>query len=113
MLKLKILIIDDEADYCAIMKSYFQAKQHLVSLATTLREGLEALEKIQPDILILDNNLPDGTGWEHVGDITAKMPSLKIYLISAHHQKPDFAALSNNITIWEKPISFSLLEKIL
>jgi DNA-binding response OmpR family regulator len=110
MVKLKTLIIDDEIDYCTIMKKYFQSKNYAVYVATTLQEGLNVLHSIQPDILLLDNNLPDGKGWNCVDEIIEKFPSLKIYLISAYRQKSDFPDPPPNVTVWEKPISIALLD---
>ena len=112
MLKIKILIVDDEADYCQIMKNFFQEKNYEVFLAGTLKEGLDMIEKNSPDILILDNNLPDGQSWPYVERITASSPSLKIYFISAYRQKVHSADFSSNVTIWEKPISLRSLESV-
>lgn len=108
----KILIIDDEKDYCMIMKSYFSGKDYDVSVAYTLKEGMRMLEEIDPDILFLDNNLPDGKGWDCVGEIVEKVPHLKIYLISAYRQPSSFIHTSPNITVWEKPISLSALNAV-
>jgi DNA-binding NtrC family response regulator len=113
MLKLKILIVDDENDYCIIMRNYFQAKDQEVFVASTLEDCLDMLEKNHPDILLLDNNLPDGKAWDHVNEILAKLPSLKIYLISAYKQKSDFVNPPPNVTVWEKPISLSILQDII
>jgi DNA-binding response OmpR family regulator len=112
MIKLKILIVDDEIDYCMIMKNFFRGKDYEVSVAFTLKEGLALLENIRPDILFLDNNLPDGKGWTHVESIVEKNPHLRIYLVSAHHQKGDFFSPSANVVVWEKPLSMSLLEEV-
>ena len=111
MIKLKILIIDDEIDYCTIMKSYFQEKNYEVFLAYTLREGLQMLERISPDILFLDNNLPDGKGWSYVESIVEKFPHLKLYLASAYYRQSDFSSPSSNVVVWEKPFSLSLLDE--
>jgi DNA-binding response OmpR family regulator len=110
MSKVKILIIDDEVDYCMIMKSYLQSKNFEVYTAFTLKDGMDKLEKLNPDKLILDNNLPDGKGWDCVDEIVQNRPSLQVYLISAYRQKSDFLASTPNITVWEKPISLSLLD---
>jgi DNA-binding response OmpR family regulator len=110
VIKLKILIVDDEADYCSIMKGYFDSKNYEVFLAFTLQEGLSMLEKVRPDILFLDNNLPDGQGWKCVDEIVEKYPHIRIYLISAYRQKSDFVTASSNITVWEKPISLNSLD---
>lgn len=111
MRKSKVLIIDDEKDYCMIMKSYFLSRKYDVFLAYTLREGLKVLEETRPDILLLDNNLPDGKGRDSIDSIVKEFPSLKIYLISAYHQKTDFLVPHKNVTVWEKPIVLNLLDE--
>ena len=111
MLKLKVLIVDDEVDYCRILENYFRRKNYEVFLSFILKDGLTQLEKLKPDILILDNNLPDGKGWQHVDSIVEKNPHLKIFLISAYHQKNDPHISQSNVTIWEKPLSMTLLNE--
>lgn len=111
MLKLKVLLVDDEVDYCLIMKGYFNRKNYDVHVAYTLQDGLSLLATIKPDILFLDNNLPDGQGWSHVESIVEKNPHLRIYLASAYHQHGDFFSPHPLVTVWEKPISMSLLNE--
>jgi DNA-binding NtrC family response regulator len=111
MTKLKVLIIDDEVDYCLIMKGYFTRKKYDVAVAYTLKEGLQKIADEKPDILFLDNNLPDGQGWAHVEEIVEKNPHLRIYLASAYHQHGDFFSPHPLVTVWEKPISMSLLNE--
>jgi DNA-binding response OmpR family regulator len=91
------------------MKSYFSDKQYDVQLAFNLSEGLEMIKSFQPDILFLDNNLPDGKGWLHVENIVEKNPHLKLYLVSAYHQSGDYKSNSPNVFVWEKPLSLSVL----
>lgn len=110
-MNLKILIVDDEIDYCTIMKSYFRGKNYDVFLGYTIKECLENLEQHQPDILLLDNNLPDGKGWNLVDSLIKNFPSLRIYLISAYHKKEDFQFNHKNVTVWEKPLSLGLLDQ--
>ena len=112
MPRLKILIIDDEVDYCQIMKTYFTEKDHEVLMAYTLKEGLALITSNTPDILFLDNNLPDGQGWESVDEIVEKFPRTRIYLVSAYRQKSDFHRTHSNITVWEKPISLIDLDSV-
>ena len=108
-MKLKVLIIDDETDFCMIMKGYFSRKNFDVFLAYTLQSGLFLLDDAKPDILFLDNNLPDGQGWKYVEQIVEKNPHLKVFLISAHQNKSSFSSPNKNITVWEKPISMQIL----
>lgn len=112
MSKQKILITDDEEDYGLVMKNYFLARGYEVELAFTLTDGLQKLESWLPDVLILDNNLPDGQGWDCVQQIVEKFPQLRIFLVSAYRHIADFSGANKNITIWEKPISFSTLNEV-
>ena len=107
----KILIVDDETDFCLIMKNYFVKKGYDVSLAYTLREGLATLKEIKPDIIFLDNNLPDGHGWDAINQIVEIIPQIRAFLVSAHRNDAPHTA-SGNIVIWEKPISFSALNTV-
>ena len=112
MVKKKILIIDDEVDFCMIMKSFFERKDYEVHCAYTLQKGLFLIDEKKPDILFLDNNLPDGQGWQYVEQIVEKNPHLKAYLISAHQTKSSFQSTNKNIVVWEKPISLQLFNGI-
>jgi CheY-like chemotaxis protein len=112
MIKVKILIVDDEEDFCMVMRNYFIKKGYEVLLAFNLFSGLQLLKEKEPDVLFLDNNLPDGDGWSHTESILERNPSLQINLISAYKEK-DFRLDSfPNVNIWEKPISIRRLEEV-
>jgi DNA-binding response OmpR family regulator len=107
---MKALIIDDEVDLCLLLKSYLQRKGYQVSLAHSLDEGLKKIAEHTPQLLFLDNNLPDGIGWEEAPSIAGSFPTMYQYLISAYHpQVPDMPA-GAKFTVLEKPISFADLE---
>ena len=112
-MKKKILIIDDEVDFCTIMKGYFGKRNYDVLAAYNIQAGILLLDEINPDFLFLDNNLPDGDGWKFVPQIVEKSPRSRIILISAHLHKSDFVSTNENITILEKPISMQLLQDTL
>lgn len=106
-----ILIIDDEIDLCYLLKGYFQRKSYRVELAHNLKDGLEALEHTQPDYLFLDNNLPDGNGWQVAGEIVQRYPQVHLNLISAFHPTLPNLPHSAQYRVYEKPISFSDLDR--
>lgn len=109
----RVLIIDDETDFCLLIKNYFVKKNYEVHISHTLKEGLDSLELFKPDILFLDNNLPDGLGWEKTEYISKRYPNLRINLISAYHYNPAISKQFTSIRIWEKPISMSDLNQYL
>ncbi len=110
-MKPRILIVDDEADFCLIMKNFFTKKGYEVSVANTLKEGLIKVKESNPQILFMDNNLPDGNGWDAVEGIVEKIPQIRAYLISAHRNQSSISGKDENIVIWEKPISLKTLNE--
>jgi DNA-binding NtrC family response regulator len=107
----KVLIIDDEIDLCHLLKSYFLRKNYEVYLSHTLEQGLAFLKALQPDIVFLDNNLPDGIGWNIAPKIAAEFPQTHINLISAFHPVLPPMPVSAKFSIIEKPISLTDLDK--
>jgi DNA-binding NtrC family response regulator len=106
MKRKKVLVIDDEEDFTFLMKGFFASKGYQVFLAGSIRDGLAILNKECPDVVFLDNNLPDGLGWQISDFICSNYPDIQLNLISAYHV-PKTSVLSFRII--EKPI---LLEEL-
>ena len=79
----KILIVDDDNEFVFIVQKILKSKDCTLYTASNLTEGMKALEQYQPDIIYLDNLLPDGHGWEKVDYILAHYPNIQLILISA------------------------------
>ncbi|MES2328885.1 MAG: response regulator [Bacteroidota bacterium] len=110
----RVLIIDDEIDLCMLIQSYLSKKNYEVHTAHSLSEGFRKLETVAPDVLLLDNNLPDGMGWKEAGNIHKRFPAMHITLISAFQMPKDLKdQINDNIHILEKPISLNDIEKYL
>ena len=109
MSKVKVLIIDDEEDFCENVGSFFKNMGLEVITSGSLSDGLRLLHEATPDVLFLDNNLPDGEGWQHTSKLLNSYPSLKINLISAN--KESYPEIENglNVKVWEKPLSLRKL----
>jgi DNA-binding response OmpR family regulator len=115
--KKKVLIIDDEVDFCLLMQFYLSKKNCDVSISHTLHDGLMQVSDYSPDIVILDNNLPDGLGWPAANNILEVAPNVHLFLISANKptNKSDYHSNGNGnkIDVVEKPISISQIDKFL
>jgi DNA-binding NtrC family response regulator len=110
----KVVIIDDEEDLCKLMCNYLLDLNYDVHMAHTLTSGLHLTEQVKPDIIFLDNNLPDGLGWDKMPLFKQKFPTCKINLISAYRYvptalKPD----DTTVKIIEKPLRLNLLREYL
>lgn len=112
-MKQKILIIDDEFDLCLLLKKYLVSKDYEVDMANTLNEGLGKVNTFHPDIVFLDNNLPDGLGWDKADELSAIYPLMKINLISGFQPSFKMEKLKSNIRIIEKPLSSTIIDQSL
>jgi DNA-binding NtrC family response regulator len=109
MSKVKVLIIDDEEDFCENIGSFFKSIGLKVITAGSLEDGLRLLKEEAPEVLFLDNNLPDGEGWQQTSYLLEKYPTLKINLISAYRESSGEFENLPNVKVWEKPLSLKKL----
>ncbi|MEP7258130.1 MAG: response regulator [Flavitalea sp.] len=105
----KVLIIDDEVDLCLLLKTYLLKRNFEVFYSHTLKEGLNQFKLVIPDILFLDNNLPDGIGWEKAATLLEQHPSLQVHLISAYRPNTP-EKISSGFKVWEKPLTLKDLD---
>ncbi|SDM92651.1 Response regulator receiver domain-containing protein [Siphonobacter aquaeclarae] len=110
---MKVLIVDDEEDLCLLLGSFLRRKQADVSYANNLTEGLEQFQSGHPDVVFLDNNLPDGIGLDVLPDWRRRHPDSRIVMISAMSNLREKALASGADAFLEKPLSFHSVEAVL
>lgn len=83
----KLLIVDDDAELLKMLKSYFEIRKYFVM---TAENGAEALKKVemQPDIILLDINMPQIDGIEVCRRIRDKI-SCPILFLTAKSEEQD------------------------
>src|SRR5438874_13795425 len=59
-----VLLIDDDADVLRAVGDYFDRIGYEVGRAATAQAGLDAFDRLRPDVVILDLHLPDVGGLE-------------------------------------------------
>jgi len=79
----KLLVVDDERAIRYSIERAFGEKYRVVT-AATVAEGITAFRDEKPDVVILDLNLPDGTGLDVFDAIRAKDPRRPVLFITAH-----------------------------
>ena len=60
----RILLVEDDAVILDLLRRNLQARGHDVSEASDAQSALAHLQTAPFDLIILDINLPDQTGWE-------------------------------------------------
>ncbi len=93
---LKALIIDDETDICYLLSRLLKKKNLDTVFVNSLSDANMALKKNSPEIIFLDNHLPDGLGINYIKYIKENYPSSKIIMITAHDSIDDRAKAFKN-----------------
>jgi two-component system OmpR family response regulator len=87
--QLDVLIIEDEVDICYLLGSLLRKKQLQSKYVNSLKDAASILENNEPEIIFLDNHLPDGLGVNFISYIKRFHPLSKIIMITAHDTLAD------------------------
>ncbi len=84
----KVLIVDDHLMFLEGLKSLLQNEPtiEIVAVATSGKMALDVLEKSEVDIVISDISMPDIDGFELVGTIQKKYPTISTLMLSMHSE---------------------------
>ena len=59
-----ILLVEDDKNIANTISYYLQQEGFLIGTARTVKEGIEKIKENPYDVMLLDINLPDDTGYE-------------------------------------------------
>ncbi len=76
-----VLVVDDEAVFRVLAEEALSSEGFEVTTAGTLRKAREEIERISPDIVILDRRLPDGDGIDFLKALRADGPAAPVVLV--------------------------------
>ena len=80
----EVLIVDDEIDICFLLSGIVKQKKLSTAYVSTLHDAELAIDIHKPDILFIDNNLPDGNGINFIKFVKNTHPETKIVMITAY-----------------------------
>ena len=79
-----LLIVDDEASLRDFLTIVFEEEGCRVETASSLADAHAALQKREPDLVLCDLMLPDGSGLDLLREIKSQNPSIAVIMITAH-----------------------------
>jgi two-component system, NtrC family, response regulator AtoC len=80
----KILIIDDDPQIRMLLKDRLEANGYLIFQAKNGIKGLEAATKKNPDLILLDLNMPEMDGFEVLTRLNHELPEITVVILTAH-----------------------------
>ncbi|MGG6268567.1 response regulator transcription factor [Leptolyngbya sp. AN03gr2] len=87
----QLLLVDDEPGLREAVQAYLEDSGYTVHTATNGREGWEALQRIQPDLVITDVMMPQANGYEFLKQLRddARFKTLPVIFLTARGMKSD------------------------
>ena len=85
----KVLIIDDENQLRGLLARIIGLEGYEVIQADSCKAGLKQVEQQNPDVIICDVRLPDGSGVDLITEMKRLGPLTEIILLTAHGNIPD------------------------
>jgi DNA-binding response OmpR family regulator len=79
----QVLVVEDERPLRTVIARNLSSRGLDVREAATANEALHALRQSIPDVLLLDINLPDRTGWDVLRDLASRRLDVPTIVVSA------------------------------
>jgi two-component system nitrogen regulation response regulator GlnG len=79
-----LLVVDDEESVRYSFRRVFQEEGTCVYTASTAAEGLAAIARHNPDVIVLDLQLPDRSGLDVFKELHAQAPKRPVIFVTAH-----------------------------
>lgn len=108
-MKKTILIVDDDDAIRESLRKLLQAEGYDVRLAANGREGLDQFDPANVDLLLLDLNLPQKSGWDLFERFSSMNPLIPIIIITGRDNQYKLAAAAGVGALMEKPLDVPLL----
>ncbi|MBI5452900.1 response regulator [Candidatus Gottesmanbacteria bacterium] len=79
---IKLLIVDDEKGLCEYLKDFFKPRGYSVFIATNGQDALSTIKKENPELVLLDINMPDMDGLEVLRQIKKISTQTKVIMVT-------------------------------
>ncbi|MEO5884828.1 MAG: response regulator transcription factor [Candidatus Limnocylindrales bacterium] len=93
---MRLLVVDDHEVVRQGLVALLDRREgfQVVAEAGTVAEAIEAARRFQPDIVVMDVRLPDGSGVEACREIRSELPDTKVVMLTSY---PDEEAVLSAI----------------
>jgi CheY-like chemotaxis protein len=109
--RLSVLVIDDDPDVRAFIVATLEEQGYRVRDAGDGREGLAAIEREVPDLVVLDFIMPGLSGAEVARQIRAKRPDQPILFVSGYSETEAVKRTAPEAPLLAKPFRADALQK--
>jgi DNA-binding response OmpR family regulator len=107
-----VLVVEDEATLRRVVVRNLTARGLAVREAETAAEALRAVADERPDLLLLDLNLPDRSGWDVLRELRRQGIELPTIVVSAVRCGPERLGEFRPLAYLPKPFPLDALLRL-
>jgi DNA-binding response OmpR family regulator len=89
MKKLRLLLVDDEHEFVETLADRLKMRDLDASTACNGEEALSAVEREEPDVIVLDLKMPGIHGIEVLRRVKEAYPNVEVIILTGHGSKKD------------------------
>jgi DNA-binding response OmpR family regulator len=105
----RVLIVEDEATLRHVLARNLTGRGLRVSEADSADAAVDAVAQERPDLILLDINLPDRTGWDVLRELRRRDIDIPTVVISAVRANPSRIAEFHPLAYLPKPFQIEAL----
>ncbi|MBL0745109.1 response regulator [Chryseolinea lacunae] len=109
----KILVVDDELEICLLVTQYLKKLGYETDFALSISEALSKISGSPFDILFVDLNLTDGSGYDLISTLQESKNASKIIVISAYDSERQKALQKGASVFLAKPFTIKGIDESL
>lgn len=83
---INILLVDDQTLLCEVLKTWLDVEKDIqvTGIAHNGQEAIAKVEELQPDIVLMDIDMPEMDGLQATKIISQRFPQVKVIFLSGH-----------------------------
>jgi DNA-binding response OmpR family regulator len=110
---MNVLLVEDDPALRRVIATNLRARAHDVAEAETAAQALARLAASTPDLMLLDINLPDRSGWDVLRELRDQRIAVPTVIISAVHVTPARLAEFRPLAYLPKPFPMDALLRLI
>jgi DNA-binding NarL/FixJ family response regulator len=89
----RVVVVDDHALFRSGVRAELEGRVHIVGDAASVTEAVEVIAANEPDVVLLDVHLPDGSGADVIAAIAPEHPGVRFLALSVSDAAEDVIAV--------------------
>jgi len=81
---MRVLVVDNEIEFASILAERLRSRKIEAESVFSGEDTMPAVSRFQPDVIVLDLDMPSMTGLEVLSQVKSTDPSIEVILLTGH-----------------------------